>query len=89
MDKEIEFILDRTKRIKEIEGIEEWFEDYREEARTIIKKARKTHRKDIAKISLALTNEQLEDYVIIEFMMDDVKYLIGPELEEMEGKWDG
>ena len=89
MDKEIEFILDRTKRIKKIEGIEEWFEDYREEARTIIKKARETHRKDIAKISLGLTTEQLEDHVIIEFMMDDVKLLIGPDFEEMKGKWDG
>jgi hypothetical protein len=89
MDKEIESILNRTKEIKEIEGIEEWFEDYREEARTIIKKARKTRRKDIAKISLGLTKEQLEDFVIVEFMMADVKLLLGPEWEEMEGKWDG
>ena len=88
MDKEIESILKRTKEIKEIEGIEEWIEDDREEARTIIKKARKTHRKDIAKISLGLTKEQLEDFVIVEFMMADVKLLLGPEWEEMEGKWD-
>ena len=89
MDKEIEFILERTKGFKEIEGSEEIFESYREEARAILKKARKTHRKDIAKISLALTTEQLEGFVITEFMMDDVKLLLGPELEEREGKWDG
>ena len=69
--------------------IEEMFESYREEARAIIKESRKTHRKDIAKISLGLTAEQLEDFVITEFMMDDIKLLMGPDLEERKGKWDG
>ena len=89
MDKEIELILERTKGFKEIEGWEEISEIYRVEARAILKKARKTHRKDIAKISLALTTEQLEDFVITEFMMDDAKLLLGPDLEEKGGKWDG
>ena len=89
MDEELKDIIDRTKKFKEIEGIEEMFESYREEARAIIKESRKTHRKDIAKISLGLTAEQLEDFVITEFMMDDIKLLMGPDLEERKGKWDG
>ena len=89
MDKEIKFILDRTKKLKEVEGSEEIFESYREEAKAILEKARKSHRKDIAKISLALTSEQLEDFVITEFITNDAMLLLGPELEERKGKWDG
>ena len=40
MDEELKDIIDRTKKFKEIEGIEEMFESYREEARAIIKESK-------------------------------------------------
>ena len=94
MEEKIKYYLNRVEKLKGVifplEKGEEIFESYREEAKNVLKAVKKDSKRptEISKLMLRLTTQQLEDHIITEFLYEDIKLLIGPELEERKGKWD-